>query len=158
MMGALQDTDHVNRFQNLLHYEVIEKAPEYCSVGQPYAVWVMTDKLAHAAHVESPYVYCSHILVQRYFRCNSPRQLGEVDRHPPRLLLGEQIGRLAPAGFFLDIEIAEPFPIVVANNEAGVVVLLDGRGRREAASCEVSHPAKFRVARNTRCKAFKRTV
>jgi hypothetical protein len=78
MMGALQDTDHVNRFQNLLHYEVIEKAPEYCSVGQPYAVWVMTDKLAHAAHVESPYVYCSHILVQRYFRCNSPGSLAKL--------------------------------------------------------------------------------
>ena len=52
-MGALQDTDHLNGFQNLLRYEVIEKAPEYCGVGQPYAVWVMTDKLADAAHVES---------------------------------------------------------------------------------------------------------
>jgi hypothetical protein len=42
------------------------------------------------------------------------RQLGEVRRHPPRLILGQQLGRRAPTGFFLEIEITKRLPVPVA--------------------------------------------
>jgi len=44
--------------------------------------------------------------------------------------LRERLRRRAPTGFVLEIEIAERLPVVVADDEAGV---LDGPGRREAA-------------------------
>jgi hypothetical protein len=44
--------------------------------------------------------------------------VGEVRSHPPRLILGEQIGGFAPAGFFLEIEIAEPLPVLLADDDA----------------------------------------
>jgi hypothetical protein len=53
------------------------------------------------------------------------RQLGNVRRHPPRLIPGEQLGRRAPTGFVLKIKIAERLPDVIAHDEAGVVGLID---------------------------------
>jgi len=41
--------------------------------------------------------------------------------------------RRAPTGLFLEIEIAERLPDGVLHDEARIVVLLDGPGRREAA-------------------------
>ncbi len=57
---------------------------------------------------------------------------GEVRRHPPRLVPGEQLRRRAPAGFILEIEIAERLPVRVADDEAGVVVLFDRPWRGKA--------------------------
>ena len=56
-----------------------------------------------------------------------------VDRHPPRLVLGEQFGREAPTGLVLEVEIRQCLSILVADDEAGVVVLLDRPRRRETA-------------------------
>ena len=61
------------------------------------------------------------------------RQLGEVCRRPPRLVAGEQLRRRSPTGLVLEVEVAERLPGAVADDEAGVVVLLDRPGRREAA-------------------------
>jgi len=61
------------------------------------------------------------------------RQLGEVHRHPPRLVLGEQLGRWSSAGLLLEIEIAERLPGAVADDEAAVVCLLVRPGWQEAA-------------------------
>jgi hypothetical protein len=60
------------------------------------------------------------------------RQLGEVRRHAARLVPGEQLGRRAPTGLVLEIEIAERLPGAVADNEAGVVRLLDRPGPAES--------------------------
>jgi hypothetical protein len=48
-------------------------------------------------------------------------------------MLGEQLGRRAPAGLFLEIEIGERLPGIVADDQAGVVVLFDRPRWREAA-------------------------
>jgi hypothetical protein len=60
------------------------------------------------------------------------RQLGEVNREPPRLVLGEQIGGFAPADLLLEIEIAEPLPVLVAdNNQASLCSsIVQGGGKR----------------------------
>ena len=42
-------------------------------------------------------------------------QLGEVRRQPPRLVAGEQLGRRAPTGLLLEVEIAERLPGIVAD-------------------------------------------
>jgi hypothetical protein len=44
-----------------------------------------------------------------------------------------QFGCRAPAGLILEVDVDELLAVVVANDEAGVL-LLDGPGRREAAS------------------------
>ena len=62
------------------------------------------------------------------------RQLGEVDLQPARLVPREQIGSRAPAGLLLIVEIAELLSVLVADDEAGVIHLVDGPGRREAAA------------------------
>ena len=61
------------------------------------------------------------------------RQLGEVRRHAPHLVAGQQLGRRAATGLLLEIEISERLTVLVADDEARVVVLLDGPRRREAA-------------------------
>ncbi len=61
------------------------------------------------------------------------RQLGEVRRHSSRLVASEQLGRRSPAGLILEVEIGERLPGTVADDEAGVVRLIDRPGRREAA-------------------------
>ena len=48
------------------------------------------------------------------------RQFGEVRRHPPRFVPGEQINRRALTWLVLEIEIAERLPRAVADDEAGV--------------------------------------
>ena len=53
------------------------------------------------------------------------RQLGEVDRHAARLILGQQVGGGASARLLLEIEIAERLPVLVTDDEAGVVGLVD---------------------------------
>ena len=59
--------------------------------------------------------------------------LGEVYRHAAGLVAGEQLGRRAPSGLVLEIEVAERLSILVTDDEAGVVLLFDRPGRREAA-------------------------
>ena len=67
-------------------------------------------------------------------RVSSPvhqrRQLG-IRRAPPRLILGEQLGRRSPAELILEIDIGERLAAVVANGEARGL-LLDRPRRREA--------------------------
>ncbi len=53
------------------------------------------------------------------------RQLGEIDRQPPRPVPGQQLGRRAPTGLVLEIEIRGRLAGGVADDEARVVVLLD---------------------------------
>ena len=38
------------------------------------------------------------------------RQLGEVNRQPPRLVLGQQIGGRAPAGLMIEIDVSQGLP------------------------------------------------
>ena len=40
--------------------------------------------------------------------------LGEVRRHSPRLVLGQQLRRRAPTGLVLEVEVAERLPVRVA--------------------------------------------
>jgi hypothetical protein len=47
------------------------------------------------------------------------RQLGEVRRHPPRLVAGKHLGHRSPTGLLLEIEIAERLAGTVADDEAG---------------------------------------
>ena len=65
------------------------------------------------------------------------RQLGEVRRHPPRLVLGEKLRRRAPIGLVLEMDVGERLPVGVADDEAPPmqleVGLVDGPRRREAA-------------------------
>ena len=61
------------------------------------------------------------------------RHLGEARRHPLGLVLGEQLGSRAPTGLVLEIEIAQRLPGRIADNEAGVVCLIDRPWRREPA-------------------------
>jgi len=49
-------------------------------------------------------------------------QLGEVDRQPPRFVPSQQLGRVSPAGLVLEIEVAERLSVLVAYDEAGVIV------------------------------------
>ena len=59
--------------------------------------------------------------------------LGEVRRQPPRLVPGEQLGRLAPTRLVLEVETPKRLPVRVADDEAGVVRLMERPGRRKAA-------------------------
>ena len=65
---------------------------------------------------------CSSRLASRPRPAQQPRQLGEVHRRPPCLVLGQQLGRRAPAGLVLEIEITERL-------SGGVVVSLIFLGR-----------------------------
>ncbi len=55
----------------------------------------------------------------------SSGKLGEIDRQPPRPVPGQQLGRRAPTGLVLEIEIRGRLAGGVADDEARVVVLLD---------------------------------
>ena len=60
------------------------------------------------------------------------RQLGDIGRDPPRLILGERLGRGAPARFVLVIDVSELMFVSVTHDET--VRRYFGRpGRREAA-------------------------
>ena len=48
---------------------------------------------------------------------NMLRQLGEVRRHPPRLVAGQQLSRPASPRLVLEIEVAERLPVVIADDE-----------------------------------------
>jgi hypothetical protein len=61
------------------------------------------------------------------------RQLGDVGRNPPRLILAEQLGRRSPPRLLLEMDIGKPLPSAVTDFESNTDVL-DGPGRREAAS------------------------
>ena len=60
------------------------------------------------------------------------RHLGEIDRQPPRLVLGEQIGRRASAGLDLIVEIAKLLSVLVADDEANIIhsSIVQGGGKR----------------------------
>ena len=59
-------------------------------------------------------------------------QFGEIHRQPPGFVLGQHIGSRASAGLFLEVKIAKLLSVLVADDEAGVVYVLDGPGRRKA--------------------------
>jgi hypothetical protein len=46
------------------------------------------------------------------------RQLGEVARHPPRLVTRQAVHRHLPLRFVLEVKIAERLPVLVANDQA----------------------------------------
>jgi hypothetical protein len=60
------------------------------------------------------------------------RQLGDVGGDPPRLIAGEQLGRVASAGVILAIDEGQRLAVVIADDETRRS-LLDRQGRREAA-------------------------
>jgi hypothetical protein len=59
-------------------------------------------------------------------------QLRNIRRNPPRLVFGEQLGRLSSARLILEINIGKLLAVVVAHDKAGLQ-FFDGPGRREAA-------------------------
>jgi hypothetical protein len=63
------------------------------------------------------------------------QQLGlfrEVRRHPPRLIPGQQLGRRAQTELFLEVEIRQRLPVLVADDEARVVVFFERSRVRES--------------------------
>ena len=68
-----------------------------------------------------------------YFPRSSSGSLAKLAAMRRASSLVRKLGRRAPTGLLLEIEIAERLPGRVADDEARVVVLLDGPGWREAA-------------------------
>ena len=62
------------------------------------------------------------------------RQLGDIDRDAPGLIASEEVRRRASAGLLLVVHIRERVAASVLHDETGVVHLVDGPRRREAAS------------------------
>jgi hypothetical protein len=60
---------------------------------------------------------------------NIHRWPGDVRCNASRLILAEQLGCI------FKIDIGKPVPVIVPNDEAGIVVFLDRPRRREAAGC-----------------------
>jgi hypothetical protein len=60
------------------------------------------------------------------------RQLGDVGGYPAGLVAGEQIGGRAASWPVLIIHIRKRLAAAVLHDEASVVVVFDGPGRREA--------------------------
>ena len=61
------------------------------------------------------------------------RQLGDIDRDAPGLVLGQQIRRHTSARFILEIDICQRVAVVILDDEAGIVRLFDavhGGGKR----------------------------
>ena len=58
----------------------------------------------------------------------------DIHRNPPRFVAGEQLARCTAAGLFLDMNIGERLPIVVLDDEASGVRLLNVPRRWEAAA------------------------
>ena len=73
------------------------------------------------------------------------RKLGDVGRDAPRFVSGHQIGRRSAPWFFLVIHLRERVAVPVLHDEARIVVVVDGPGRREAAG------AGWHVARLVAC-------
>ena len=65
------------------------------------------------------------------FRRNSSGSLAKLTASRRASSRGEQLRRRAPTGLVLEVEIAERLSILVAYDEAGGVVLLDGPRRWE---------------------------
>jgi len=79
---------------------------------------------------------CGCNLVMPRFRrrpAQQLRQLGEVHRHAAGFVVGQALGRWAPTGLILEIEIAERLPGGVLHDEACIVMLFDDPRRPEAA-------------------------
>jgi len=53
------------------------------------------------------------------------RQLGDVHGDAPRLVAGEQVRCRAPPRLLLEIDIGERLPVGVADDEAGIVNLVE---------------------------------
>jgi hypothetical protein len=51
---------------------------------------------------------------------NYLRQLGDIGRNPPRLILGEQLGGRAPTRLLLEIDVSELLTVVIAHDIASV--------------------------------------
>ena len=64
---------------------------------------------------------------------HQPRQLRDIRRNAPRLIACEQVRSRPPSGLGLEIYVSQRLTVVVADDEAGSVVLFDIPGRREAA-------------------------
>ena len=60
------------------------------------------------------------------------RLLGDVASDPPRVDVGRQVRRGAPAGLLLEVDIGERVAVLVFDDEAGDVRLLNVPRRREA--------------------------
>jgi hypothetical protein len=61
------------------------------------------------------------------------RQLGDVGGDPPGFIAGHKIGRRSPARLLLVLDIRERVAVLVLHDEAGIVVVFDYPGWREAA-------------------------
>ena len=70
-------------------------------------------------------------------------QFGEVDRHPPRIVPGEQLAADRRPRLILEIEIAQGLPGAVTDDEAGIVRLVDRPGRRKSALGGAAHHNSF---------------
>ena len=64
----------------------------------------------------------------------APQQLGDVDGDAPRFVLGQQVRRSASARLVLEVDIGQRVAVVIADDEAGMVRLIDGPRWRETAS------------------------
>src|ERR1700691_2175850 len=62
------------------------------------------------------------------------QQSGSFASYPPGFVTSEQFGRCPSSGFIFEIDIREGLPVVIAHDEAGVVLLIERPRRREAAS------------------------
>jgi hypothetical protein len=72
----------------------------------------------------------SQELVRRSIR--SRRQPGHVGRNPPRLVTREQVGGGASSRLILIVDVAQRLPVMVTDNETGVVRLINCPRSREA--------------------------
>jgi hypothetical protein len=99
--------------------------------------------------------------VKRALRLSPPQQLwqlGEVRRHPPGLVAGEEVRRRATAGLVLEVDVGERLPVGIADDEAGVG-FLSGPGRREAAcGCSRSDCANTSVRLEIEAPTARTTV
>jgi hypothetical protein len=78
-------------------------------------------------------VICGILLDDTGFVDQQIRQLGNVDGDPPRFIAGHDIGRRPSARLFLIVDVSHRKAVCVFDDEARVVVFLEGSGRREAA-------------------------
>jgi hypothetical protein len=61
------------------------------------------------------------------------RQLSNIRRDPPSLILCHEICRRPTSRFLLAVNVSERVAPVVLHDEARIVMVFDGPGRREAA-------------------------
>ncbi len=84
-------------------------------------------------------------------------QLGEVGRHAPRLIPGEQVGGGTSSRLLFEIDIGQGLTVLVAHDEAGVVGLIDSPGWREAALSEEVDFGELRHSLGRSCARERRS-